>query len=57
MKTILQTILEALLNPKPNDFEKRNPADNYQYGPGLVLIPVPVRPNPEVQRQQDFYGR
>jgi len=57
MKTILQTILEALLNPKPNDNEKRNPADNYQYGPGLVLIPVPVRPNPEVHRNQDSFGR
>jgi hypothetical protein len=56
MKTTLQTILEALLNPKPNDCDKRNPADNYQYGPGLVLIPVPVRPNPEAHRKQEFYA-
>ena len=51
MKTIMDAILEALFNPKPNDYQKRNESDNYQYGPGLILIPIPNKSNE--QQHQD----
>ena len=55
MKTIMNSILEALFNPNPNDYLKRNHTDNYQYGHGLILIPVPNTSNPGEQREHDMH--
>jgi hypothetical protein len=57
MKLIMNSILEALFNPKPNDHLKRNPADDYQYGHGLILIPVPSHSNNEERNNQDTTRR
>ncbi|HTS45164.1 MAG TPA: hypothetical protein VMH01_12260 [Puia sp.] len=42
MKLNINSILEALFIPKPNDYLKRNHTDN-QYGRGLIFIPIPER--------------
>ena len=57
MNTILKNILDALLNPKPSDQQRRNPADDYQYGPGLILIPVPTQRSRDEQHQMKAYCR
>jgi hypothetical protein len=44
MKLILNSLLDALFFPKPNEHLQRNYSDN-QYGNGLILIPVPTSPN------------
>ncbi|HMH33253.1 MAG TPA: hypothetical protein VK543_09505 [Puia sp.] len=57
MKLRMNAILEALFNPKPNDHLKRNPADDYQYGHGLILIPVPNQSNREERLNQETTRR
>ena len=57
MKLSMNAILEALFNPKPNDHLKRNPADDYQYGHGLILIPVPNQSNREERLNQETTRR
>jgi hypothetical protein len=42
MKHIIESILEALFIPKPNDYLKRN-HQNSQYGNGLILVPIPEK--------------
>jgi hypothetical protein len=56
MKTIMDSILEALFNPKPND-HRRNESDDYQYGQGLILIPVPAGRNNENTQRDAMVGR
>jgi len=44
MKQLLNSILDALFFPKPNDHLLRDHT-NGQYGNGLILIPVPNHSN------------
>jgi len=39
---LINSILEALFIPKPNDYLKKNHTE-HQYGHGASLIPIPVR--------------
>jgi hypothetical protein len=57
MKQTMNNILEALFNPKPNDHLKRNPADDYQFGHGLILIPIPNQSNRDEKSNQQNTGR
>ena len=56
MKQTMNNILEALFNPKPNDHLKRNPADDYQFGNGLILIPIPNQSNRDEKSNQQNSG-
>jgi hypothetical protein len=53
---LINSILEALLMPKQNDFLNRD-RSNGQNVHGLILIPIPEKPNYEGRRQNDFTGR
>jgi len=56
MKDIMDSILEALFNPKPNH-HRRNESDDYQYGQGLILIPIPANRNTENNQRNAMGGR
>ena len=42
---LINSILEALFIPKPNDHLKRDYTQTDNYGRGLIFIPIPERTN------------